>query len=104
MTTESNVPELDYADFAKITLKAGKVLSVRKLDSDLFLFCVDVGEGPFRTIVQVVEGASVESFAGQDVVVLSAKRKGVLEHRVLISGNHRPVLFDCPVAPGTLIR
>lgn len=104
MTTESNVPELDYADFAKITLKAGKLLSVRKLDSDLFLFCVDVGEGPFRTIVQVVEGASDESFAGQDVAVLSAKRKGILEYRVLVAGNRRPVVFDCPVAPGTLIR
>jgi methionyl-tRNA synthetase len=73
--------EVEYAEFAKIILKVGKVLSaerVAKADK-LLQLSVDVGEGSPRTIVSgIAEAYAPEPLVGRNVVVVTNLKSRVL--------------------------
>ena len=73
--------EVEYAEFAKIILKVGKVLSaerVAKADK-LLRLSVDVGEGSPRTIVSgIAEAYAPEPLVGRNVVVVTNLKSRVL--------------------------
>ncbi|MBM4378596.1 MAG: methionine--tRNA ligase subunit beta, partial [Deltaproteobacteria bacterium] len=66
--------EIDYADFAKVALKVGKVLAaepVPKADK-LLKLTVDVGEGTPRTIAAgIALSYRLEQLVGRNVVVVA---------------------------------
>src|SRR5262249_13459365 len=70
----SSVAEIDYSDFAKLNLKAGKILAaepVPKADKVLKL-TIDLGETSPRTIVAgIAEAYRPEQVIGRTVVVLA---------------------------------
>ena len=66
-------PEIEYADFAKVQLKVGKVLACVKVPKadKLLQLTVDVGEAAPRTIVSgIAEAYSAEAVIGKNVVVV----------------------------------
>jgi methionyl-tRNA synthetase len=78
---EDVVREVEYADFARIILKVGKVLAaerVAKADK-LLRLSVDLGEGSPRTIVSgIAEAYAPEPLVGRNVVVVANLKSRVL--------------------------
>jgi methionyl-tRNA synthetase len=108
-------PEIEYADFAKVALKAGKVLAAEKVPKadKLLKLSIDLGEGAPRTIVSgIAEAYAPEAVVGKTVVVVANLKPRVLkgiESRGMIltagSGGKDLVLLDPgPVAPGTEVK
>jgi methionyl-tRNA synthetase len=67
-------PEIDYADFAKVQLKVGKVLAAEKVPKadKLLKLSVDIGEPAPRTIVAgIAEAYAPEQLVGRNVVVVA---------------------------------
>jgi glutaminyl-tRNA synthetase len=65
--------EIEYADFAKLSLKAGKVLAAEKVAKadKLLKLTVDLGEAAPRTIVSgIAEAFAPEALVGRRVVVV----------------------------------
>ena len=66
--------EIDYADFAKVALKVGKVLAAERVPKadKLLKLTVDVGEGAPRTIAAgIAEAYAPEQLVGRKVVVVA---------------------------------
>jgi methionyl-tRNA synthetase len=102
-------------DFAKITLKAGKILSAEKHpEADrLLVEKVDLGNGDIRQIVSgIAAWYAPEDLAGKTVIVVSnlkpAKLRGVESQGMILctdAGDKTEVVFlPDAVAPGTIIR
>lgn len=73
--------ELDYADFAKVVLKVGRVLGAEKVPKadKLLKLSVDLGEGAPRTIVSgIAEAYAPEQVVGRSVVVVANLKPRVL--------------------------
>lgn len=81
-TSPAAVAEIDYADFAKVVLKAGRVLSAEKVPKadKLLKLSVDLGEGAPRTIVSgIAEAYAPEQVTGRNVVVVANLKPRVLK-------------------------
>lgn len=106
--------EIEYADFAKLSLKAGKVLAAEKVPKadKLLKLSVDLGEAEPRTIVSgIAEAFAPEALVGQRVVVVTNLKpralKGI-ESRgmILASGSGSTLRLVSPgdVAPGSEVK
>ena len=110
-----SVAEIDYPDFAKLNLKAGKILAaepVAKADKVLKL-TVDLGESSPRTIVAgIAEAYRPEQVIGRNVVVVANLKpktvRGIRSQGMLLvagSGGSELSLVDPgPVKPGTEVK
>ncbi len=107
--------DIEYADFAKLVLKAGRVLACEKVPKadKLLKLSVDLGEAEPRTIVSgIAEAYAPESLVGKNVVVVANLKpralKGIESRGMILTagaGGKELVLLDPgPVTPGTEIR
>jgi len=107
-------PEIEFTDFTKVALKAGRVLAAEKVEKadKLLKLTVDLGEGAPRTIVSgIAEAFAPEALVGRNVVVVTNLKpralKGI-ESRgmVLASGSGKTLSLINPgdVAPGTDVK
>ncbi len=108
--------EIDYADFARVQLKVGKILAAeRVMKADKLLkLSVDVGEGSPRTIVAGIAEAYPEpdELVGRNVVVvanLKAKAlRGIESKGMLLAagpgGKELALVDPGPMAPGTEVK
>jgi methionyl-tRNA synthetase len=97
-------PEIEYADFAKVQLKVGKVLACEKVPKTdkLLKLTVDLGEGAPRTIVSgIAEAYPAEAVVGRNVVVVANLKprtlKGIESHGMILTtglGGKDLVLLD----------
>ncbi|MCY1015068.1 methionine--tRNA ligase [Pyxidicoccus sp. MSG2] len=108
--------EIEYADFAKVVLKAGRVVVAEKVkDADKLLkLTVDVGEptGP-RTIVSgIAEAYAPESLTGRRVVVVAnlkpRKLRGIESRGMLLTagpgGKDLSLLDPGDMPPGSEVK
>jgi methionyl-tRNA synthetase len=96
--------EIEYADFAKVTLKVGKVLAAEKVAKadKLLKLTVEVGEPAPRTIVSgIAEAYAAEAVVGKNVVVVMNLKprmlKGIESKGMLLTagpGGKDLVLLD----------
>ncbi len=113
---EAKAPvEIEFTDFTRLSLKAGKVLACEKVPkADLLLkVTVDLGEGAPRTIVSGIAASyAPEALVGRNVVVVANLKprtlKG-LESRGMIltaggAGKSLVLLDPGDVAPGTDVK
>ncbi|MBS1152108.1 MAG: Methionyl-tRNA synthetase, partial [Myxococcaceae bacterium] len=101
-------PEIEFADFARVQLKVGKVLACVKVPKadKLLQLTVDLGEGTPRTIVSgIAEAYSAEAVIGKNVVVVANLKpralKGIESRGMILTagpGGKELVLLD----PGAL--
>ncbi|QDE89730.1 methionine--tRNA ligase [Myxococcus xanthus] len=107
--------EIEYDDFAKVVLKAGKVLAAEKVQKadKLLKLTVDVGEGSPRTIVSgIAEAFAPEALTGRNVVVVAnlkpRKLKGIESRGMLLTagpgGKELSLLDPGDVAPGSEVK
>jgi methionyl-tRNA synthetase len=107
--------EIEFTDFTKVALKAGKVLGcerVPKADA-LLLLTVDLGEGTARTIVSgIAEAYTPEAVIGKNVVVVANLKprslKGIESRGMVLTsgkGGKDLVLLDPgDVPPGAEVK
>ncbi len=81
MSEEKDI--ISYADFAKLQMKAGKIIACEKAENaeKLYVIQVDVGEETPRQIVSsLVDYYSAEELVGKEIIVLvnlkAAKMRG----------------------------
>jgi methionyl-tRNA synthetase len=107
--------EITLDDFAKIELRAAKVLSAERVPKadKLLKLTLDVGGGEPRTVVSGIAGAyAPEDLVGKTVIYLAnlkpAKLRGVVSQGMILAAGDAEVLglsaLDRDVPPGTLIR
>lgn len=107
--------DIEYDDFAKVVLKAGKVLAAEKVkDADKLLkLTVDVGEPTPRTIVSGIALAfAPEQLTGRNVVVVAnlkpRKLKGIESRGMLLTagpgGKDLSLLDPGDVPPGSEVK
>ncbi len=106
--------EIEFGDFAKVQLKAGKVLSAEKVEKadKLLKLSVDLGEGAPRTIVSgIAEAFTAEQLPGRNVVVvvnLKPRALKGIESRgmILASGSGKALQLINPgdVPPGSDVK
>ncbi len=108
-------PEIEFGDFVKVALIAGKVLAAEKVAKadKLLKLSVDLGEGAPRTIVSgIAEAYAPEQVVGKNVVVVANLKprplKGIESRGMILtagSGGKDLVLLDAgDVAPGTPVK
>ncbi|MCB9682751.1 MAG: methionine--tRNA ligase [Alphaproteobacteria bacterium] len=112
--TDTELPaEITIDDFAKVALRAGRVVAAdRHPDADrLLVLQVDVGEEAPRQIVAGIASAfAPEDLVGRQVVVVvnlkPVKLRGVESRGMLLAAGGKQVVDLCGVNadPGTLIR
>ena len=106
--------EISIDDFAKIDLRAAKVLSAEKVPKTekLLKLTLDLGSEQ-RTVVSGIAGAyTPEQMVGRTVIYLAnlkpAKIRGVVSQGMILAAGAETVLamsaLDQDVAPGTKIR
>ena len=101
--------EIEFADFAKVQLKVGKVLACEKVPKadKLLKLTVDLGEGAPRTIVSgIAEAYAAEALVGRNVVVVANLKpralKGIESRGMVLtsgSGGKDLVLLDPGAMP-----
>ncbi|PZR13504.1 MAG: glutamine--tRNA ligase [Archangium gephyra] len=106
--------EIEFGDFAKVALKAGKVLTAEKVEKadKLLKLSVDLGEGAPRTIVSgIAEAFTPEQLPGRNVVVvvnLKPRALKGIESRgmILASGSGKSLQLINPgdVPPGSDVK
>ncbi|MCA3014396.1 MAG: glutamine--tRNA ligase/YqeY domain fusion protein [Myxococcaceae bacterium] len=105
--------EIEFGDFAKVSLRAGRVLAAKKVEKadKLLELSVDLGESGPRTIVSgIAEAFAPEALVGRNVVVVTNLKpralKGI-ESRgmILASGSGKSLSLVNPgdVPPGTAV-
>jgi methionyl-tRNA synthetase len=106
---------IDYADFARVVLKAGKVLAAEKVPKadKLLKLTVDLGEGAPRTIVSgIAEAYAPDAVAGRNVVVVANLKprtlKGIESRGMLLTagpgGAALRLLDPGEVPPGSEVK
>ena len=115
-TTAETVGEIEYADFAKVQLKVGKIATAERVPKadKLLKFSVDVGEGSPRTIVSGIAEAypEPEKLVGRNVVVVTNLKpralRGIESRGMLLTsgpGGKDLVLLDPgDMPPGSDIK
>jgi methionyl-tRNA synthetase len=107
--------EIAIDDFAKIDLRAAKVLSAERVPKadKLLKLTLDVGEPAPRTVVSGIAAAyAPEALVGKTVIYLAnlkpAKLRGVISQGMILAAGDADVLglsaLDRDVAPGTKVR
>ncbi|MFZ5446107.1 MAG: glutamine--tRNA ligase/YqeY domain fusion protein [Myxococcota bacterium] len=106
--------EIEFGDFAKVQLKAGKVLSAEKVEKadKLLKLSVELGEGSPRTIVSgIAEAFAPEQLVGRNVVVVVNLKpralKGIESRGMILaagSGKTLQLINPGDVAPGSDVK
>lgn len=107
--------EIEFGDFTKVALRAGKVLQASKVPKadKLLQLSIDLGEGTPRTIVSgIAEAYQPEQLIGRNVVVVANLKprplKGIESRGMVLTsgpGGKNLVLLDPgEVAPGTEVK
>ena len=107
--------DITIDDFAKIDLRAAKVLTAERVPKadKLLKLTLDVGAGETRTVVSGIAPAyTPETMVGRTVIYLSnlapRKIRGVLSQGMILAAGDADVLglsaLDRDVPPGTRIR
>ena len=107
--------EIEFTDFVKVSLRAGKVLTAVKVPKadKLLQLSIDLGEGTPRTIVSgIAEAYAPETLVGRNVVVVANLKprplKGIESRGMVLTsgaGGKDLVLLDPgDVAPGTEVK
>ena len=106
--------EIEFGDFTKVSLKAGKVLAAEKVEKadKLLKLSVDLGEGAPRTIVSgIAEAFAPESLVGRNVVVVVNLKpralKGIESRGMILaagSGKNLNLINPGDVAPGSDVK
>ena len=107
--------EIEYADFAKVALKVGKVLNAERIPKadKLLKLTVDVGEGQPRTIAAgIAEAYTPEQLVGRNVVVVANLKaramRGIESKGMLLAagpgGKELTLVDPGPMAPGTEVK
>jgi methionyl-tRNA synthetase len=107
--------DVSIDDFAKIDLRAAKVLTAERVPKadKLLKLTLDVGAGETRTVVSGIAPAyTPEAMVGRTVIYLSnlapRKIRGVLSQGMILAAGDADVLglsaLDRDVPPGTRIR
>ncbi len=106
--------EIEFGDFAKVQLKAGKVLAAEKVEKadKLLKLTVDLGEAAPRTIVSgIAEAFAPEALAGRMVVVVVNLKPRALkgiesQGMILAAGSGKTLSLISPgaVAPGSEVK
>jgi methionyl-tRNA synthetase len=85
---------IDYEDFAKVSLKVGRILAAERIPKadKLLKLTVDVGETSLRTIAAgIAEAYAPESLVGRRVVVVAnlkpRKLRGIESHGMLLAAG-----------------
>jgi methionyl-tRNA synthetase len=110
----TQITQITIDDFAKIELRAAKVLSAERVPKadKLLKLTLDVGTEQ-RTVVSGIAGAyAPEALVGKTVIYLAnlkpAKLRGVISQGMILAAGDAEVLglsaLDRDVPPGTLIR
>jgi methionyl-tRNA synthetase len=106
---------IDYADFAKIQLKVGKILTAERVPKadKLLKLSVDVGEAVPRTILAgIAKSHTPESLVGQQVTVVANLKPRVMrgiesQGMLLAAGGEDVAALVAPgiaIAPGTGVK
>lgn len=107
--------EIEFGDFVKVSLRAGKVLTAAKVPKadKLLQLSIDLGEGAPRTIVSgIAEAYQAEQLVGRNVVVVANLKprplKGIESRGMVLTsgaGGKDLVLLDPgDVPPGTEVK
>jgi methionyl-tRNA synthetase len=107
--------ELDYADFAKVLLKSGKIIAAEKVAKadKLLKLTVEVGEAAPRTIVSgIAEAYTPEAVVGKNVVVVMNLKprplRGIESRGMLLTagpgGKELVLLNPGEVPPGSEVK
>ncbi len=107
--------EIEFGDFVKVSLRAGRVLAAEKVPKadKLLKLTVDLGEGTPRTIVSgIAEAYTAEQVIGKNVVVVANLKpralKGIESRGMILTagaGGKDLVLLDAgDVAPGVEVK
>jgi methionyl-tRNA synthetase len=107
--------EIAIDDFAKIELRAAKVLAAERVPKadKLLKLTLDVGQAEPRTVVSGIAAAyAPEQLVGKTVIYLAnlkpAKLRGVVSQGMILAAGDADVLalsaLDRDVPPGTIIR
>ncbi len=114
-TVTPTTSEIEYADFAKVELRAGKVLTAEKVPKadKLLKLSVDLGESAPRTIVSgIAEAYAAEQLVGRNVVVVANLKprplRGIESRGMILTagkGGKDLVLLDPgDVPPGSEVK
>ncbi len=109
------LPEIDYADFAKLELRVGLVTAAEKVPKadKLLKLTVDLGEASPRTIVSgIAEAYAPEAVIGKRVVVVANLKpralKGIESKGMVLTagpgGRELALLDPGDVKPGTEVK
>ncbi|MDP1822172.1 MAG: glutamine--tRNA ligase/YqeY domain fusion protein [Archangium sp.] len=106
--------EIEFGDFTRVQLKAGRVLAAEKVEKadKLLKLSVDLGEGAPRTIVSGIAEAFVpEQLVGRNVVVVVNLKpralKGIESRGMILaagSGKSLSLINPGDVAPGSDVK
>ncbi len=106
--------EIEFGDFTKVQLKAGRVLAAQKVEKadKLLELSVDLGEGTPRTIVSgIAEAFAPEQLVGRNVVVVVNLKpralKGIESRGMILaagSGKALQLINPGDVAPGSDVK
>lgn len=106
--------EIEFDAFAKVQLKAGKVLAAEKVEKadKLLKLTVDLGEAEPRTIVSgIAEAFAPESLVGRNVVVVTNLKpralKGIESRGMILAagkGKSLNLINPGDVAPGSDVK
>ena len=106
--------EIEFGDFTKVSLKAGKVLAAEKVEKadKLLKLSVDLGEGTPRTIVSgIAEAFAPDQLVGRNVVVVVNLKpralKGIESRGMILaagSGKSLNLINPGDVAPGSDVK
>jgi len=106
--------EIEFGDFTKVSLKAGKVLAAEKVEKadKLLKLSVDLGEGSPRTIVSgIAEAFAPEQLVGRNVVVVVNLKpralKGIESRGMILaagSGKALHLINPGDVPPGSDVK
>jgi methionyl-tRNA synthetase len=107
--------DIDYADFAKVVLKVGKIQAAEKVPKadKLLKLTVDLGEGAPRTIVSgIAEAYTPEQVTGRSVVVVANLKprtlRGIESRGMLLTagpgGKELSLLDPGPMPPGSEVK
>ena len=110
-------PSINIDEFAKVDLRAGKILACEKVPKKdkLLKLSIDLGEGAPRTIVSgVAKSYAPEELVGKNVAVVANLPprdfgKGLVSHgMILFAGGgareHTAVELPAEVAPGSKVK
>ena len=107
--------DIEYADFAKVVLKVGKVLAAERIPKadKLLKLTVDVGEAAPRTIgAGIAEAYAPEQVVGRNVVVVANLKprtiRGIESRGMLLAagggGKDLSLVDPGPLAPGSEVK